>query len=107
MLTIDVPLNDPQTDGITSLPVALEKLTWKGPFSFHLVHSEINVPSVYVIFLVWDVFEVVVIYFFLVETKGLTLEEINEIFEERNPRAYSERLQKAARAARREERTGN
>ncbi|RDB18019.1 Lactose permease [Hypsizygus marmoreus] len=66
------------------MPVALEKLGWK----------------VYVIFLVWDLFEVVVIYFFVVETKGLTLEEINEVFEERNPRVYSARLQKEARAAR-------
>ncbi|KAJ8509238.1 hypothetical protein ONZ45_g8575 [Pleurotus djamor] len=55
------------------LPVALEKITWK----------------VYVIFAVWDVFEVIVIYFFVVETKGLTLEEINEIFEQPNPRTYS------------------
>lgn len=56
--------------------------------------------TVYVIFLVWDVFEVVVIYFFLVETKGLTLEEINEIFEEKNPRSYSDEIQKQRKAAR-------
>ncbi|KAF9013519.1 general substrate transporter [Cyathus striatus] len=36
------------------LPVALEKISWK----------------VYVIFLIWDIIEVVIIYFFLVETKG-------------------------------------
>ncbi|KAF9468534.1 general substrate transporter [Collybia nuda] len=64
------------------LPVALERLAWK----------------VYVIFLVWDIFEVLVIYFFLVETKGLTLEEINEIFEEKDPRAYSIEVQKQRRA---------
>jgi len=58
------------------LPVALEKLTWK----------------VYAIFLVWDLFEVIVIYFFVVETKGLTLEEINEVFEQPNPRNYSKQL---------------
>ncbi|GLB38423.1 putative general substrate transporter [Lyophyllum shimeji] len=66
------------------LPVALEKIGWK----------------VYVIFLVWDVFEVIVIYFFLVETKGLTLEEINEVFEQPNPRVYSEQLQREAKHAR-------
>lgn len=37
---------------------------------------------VYLIFTVWDAFESVVIYFFLVETKGLTLEEITEVFEQ-------------------------
>ncbi|KAF4577145.1 major facilitator superfamily protein [Pleurotus pulmonarius] len=55
------------------LPVALERITWK----------------VYVIFAIWDLFEVIVIYFFVVETKGLTLEEINEVFEQPNPRQYS------------------
>ncbi|KDQ62665.1 hypothetical protein JAAARDRAFT_203742 [Jaapia argillacea MUCL 33604] len=55
------------------LPVALQKLGWK----------------VYVIFLVWDVFEVVIVYIFAVETKGLTLEEIDEVFNQPNPRKYS------------------
>ncbi|KDR82784.1 hypothetical protein GALMADRAFT_151830 [Galerina marginata CBS 339.88] len=66
------------------LPVALQKLGWK----------------VYLIFLIWDVFEVIVIYFFVVETKGLTLEEINEVFEDPNPRKYSEKLQKETQEAR-------
>ncbi|KAF8073785.1 general substrate transporter [Lyophyllum atratum] len=66
------------------LPVALEKIGWK----------------VYVIFLVWDLFELIVIYFFVVETKGLTLEEINEIFEQPNPRVYSNQLQLEAKHVR-------
>lgn len=45
--------------------------------------------TVYVIFLVWDAFEFLVIYFTLVETKGLTLEEIDEVFAQPNPRKYS------------------
>jgi len=53
-----------------------------------------------VIFLVWDLFELIVIYFFVVETKGLTLEEINEIFEQPNPRTYSNQLQLEAKHAR-------
>lgn len=43
----------------------------------------------------------VVIYLFVVETKGFTLEEINEVFEDDNPRRYSERLQREAQEERR------
>jgi Sugar (and other) transporter len=50
------------------------------------------IPAVYIIFCVWDAFEVIIIYFFVVETKGFTLEEINEIFEQANPPAYSQHL---------------
>ncbi|KAK0503894.1 general substrate transporter [Armillaria luteobubalina] len=48
------------------LPVALERIKWK----------------TYLIFTIWDTFECVMIYFFVVETKGLTLEEITEVFEQ-------------------------
>ncbi|KAF6757384.1 general substrate transporter [Ephemerocybe angulata] len=68
------------------MPVALEKLTWK----------------VYIIFTVWDAFEVLVIYFFVVETKGFTLEEIGEIFGQDNPRQYSNKLLKDARLNRKQ-----
>lgn len=50
--------------------------------------------------MVWDVFEVVIIYLFMVETKGLTLEEINEVFEQPNPRRYGDRVQREAKSAR-------
>ncbi|KAI0269821.1 general substrate transporter [Gloeopeniophorella convolvens] len=56
-----------------ALPVALQRITWK----------------VYLIFLVWDAFEFLIIYFFVVETRGLTLEQIEEVFEQPNPRKYS------------------
>lgn len=39
----------------------------------------------YIVFIVWDVIEFIIIYFFFVETKNRTLEEINEIFEARDP----------------------
>jgi len=43
----------------------------------------------YVFFVFWDVFEFVFIYFFFVETKGRTLEELDEVFEARDPRKAS------------------
>jgi len=50
-------------------PVALQKIGWK----------------TYIIFVIWCAFQTVVIYFFIPETKGRTLEELDEIFEARNP----------------------
>jgi len=44
---------------------------------------------VYVFFVFWDVFEFVFIYFFFVETKGRTLEELDEVFDAKNPRKAS------------------
>ncbi|KXT02942.1 hypothetical protein AC578_10590 [Pseudocercospora eumusae] len=44
---------------------------------------------VYVFFVFWDIFECAFIYFFFVETKGRTLEELDEIFEAPNPRKAS------------------
>lgn len=43
----------------------------------------------YVIYCVWIVVEMVVIYFFFVETAGKTLEELGSIFEADNPRKES------------------
>ena len=43
----------------------------------------------YVFFVFWDMFEFLVIYFFFVETKGRTLEELDDIFESANPRKAS------------------
>lgn len=39
----------------------------------------------YLVFVFWDLIEVVVIYFFFVETKGRTLEELTEVFEAEKP----------------------
>ncbi len=73
----------------------------------------------YLIFTIWDAFESVVIYFFVVETKNLTLEEISEVFEQYvisfkhdesltntvlyrpNPRNYSIQIAKRHSAAQR------
>ncbi|KAI1311771.1 lactose permease [Xylaria venustula] len=48
----------------------------------------------YVFFVFWDIFEFAFIYFFFVETKGLTLEELDVIFEADNPRKASIKAKK-------------
>ncbi|KAF2472596.1 sugar transporter [Lindgomyces ingoldianus] len=48
----------------------------------------------YVFFVFWDCFEFFFMYFFFVETKGLTLEEMDEIFEAKNPRKASTDVKK-------------
>ena len=48
----------------------------------------------YVFFVFWDLFELVFIYFFFVETKGISLEELDEIFEAPNPRKASTAVKK-------------
>ncbi|CEJ81556.1 Putative Lactose permease [[Torrubiella] hemipterigena] len=50
-------------------PVALDKIGWR----------------TYIIFTIWDAIMSVFVYFFLPETKGRTLEELDEIFEAKNP----------------------
>ncbi|KAI0471706.1 lactose permease [Xylariaceae sp. FL0804] len=46
---------------------------------------------VYVVYVAWIAIEMVLIYFFFVETAGKTLEELGEIFEAKNPRKASTR----------------
>jgi hypothetical protein len=45
----------------------------------------------YVFFVFWDLFEFTFIYFFFVETKGRTLEELDAVFEAKSPRKASTR----------------
>ncbi|CRK22047.1 hypothetical protein BN1708_013280 [Verticillium longisporum] len=58
----------------------------------------------YVFFAFWDSFEVRFMYFFFVETKGSTLEELDEIFEAENPRKASVEAANARRRIIREQR---
>jgi hypothetical protein len=44
-----------------------------------------------VFFVFWDLFECGFIYLFFVETKGRTLEELDAVFESKNPRKASTR----------------
>lgn len=39
----------------------------------------------YIVFVFWDLIEAVVIYFYFPETKGRTLEELEEVFSAPNP----------------------
>ena len=39
----------------------------------------------YLLYVIWDAFGVVVIYFFFVETRGWSLEEIEQLFRSKNP----------------------
>lgn len=55
------------------ISIAMEEIGWK----------------LYLVYIGWLCVEAVVIYFFFVETKGKTLEELQEVFEARNPRKKS------------------
>ncbi|KAF3769340.1 hypothetical protein M406DRAFT_52456 [Cryphonectria parasitica EP155] len=57
------------------ISVGIEAIAWK----------------LYIIYCVWIALEMVVIYFFFVETAGKTLEELGGIFEAENPRKESTR----------------
>lgn len=70
------------------LPSALKALRWK----------------TYLIFMVWDIVGVCVIYLFAVETKQLSLEELDEVFVAKHPKQTSFDLAKAARDRAKEER---
>jgi MFS family permease len=55
------------------ISVGIEKIGWK----------------LYLVYIGWICVELAIIYFFFVETKGRTLEELSEIFEAKNPRKAS------------------
>jgi Na+/melibiose symporter-like transporter len=50
-------------------PISLQKIGWE----------------TYIVFTVWDAVQVIVFYFLLPETKKRTLEELDLVFEARNP----------------------
>lgn len=60
------------------ISVGIEAIAWK----------------LYIIYCVWIAVEMVVIYFFFVETAGKTLEELGSIFEAKNPRKESTKKMK-------------
>lgn len=70
------------------LPSALKALSWK----------------MYLIFMAWDIVGCVVIYLWVVETKQLTLEELDEVFEAPHPKQKSLEMVKEAKQRVRAER---
>lgn len=71
------------------IPNALAAINWK----------------LYIVFMVWDIVGCVVIYFFVVETKQLSLEELDEIFVAKNPVKKSLEITREARRRFKEERS--
>lgn len=65
-------------------PIALRNVSEHTLQELPLTHLQIKYWF-YVFFVGWDLLEFVIIYFFFVETKGRTLEELDEIFEAKNP----------------------
>lgn len=61
-------------------PVSMERIGW---------HT-------YIIFVVWDAIQAVIIYFFIPETKNRTLEELDDIFHAKNPTKASLQKRKVA-----------
>lgn len=47
-----------------------------------------------IVYCCWILIEIIIIYFFAVETAGKTLEELSSIFEAKNPRKESTRKAK-------------
>lgn len=65
-----LPLTDySQVVNTYGISVGIEKIQWK----------------LYLVYIGWILVELVVIYFFFVETAGKTLEEMSQIFEAKNP----------------------
>lgn len=60
----------------------------------------------YVFFVFWDLFQFVIMYLFFVETKGRTLEELQEVFEARNP-VKASTAKTRVRTARMQDEEGN
>lgn len=61
-----------------------------------LLHYEVNclLTIVDIVYCGWILVEIIIIYFFAVETAGKTLEELSSIFEAKNPRKESTRKAK-------------
>ncbi|KAF8208924.1 major facilitator superfamily domain-containing protein [Mycena galopus ATCC 62051] len=98
-----------RTKGLASLGICTQSMTLITTFGcaiflFKLsaaVQCHANLLTLYLVYMVWVIFEWIVIYLFVVKTKGLTLEEITERSEQENPQKYSTQKRRS-RAGQRE-----
>lgn len=61
-------------------PISLKNIGWR----------------TYIVFIIWCAIQSIIFYFFLPETKGRTLEELDRVFEARNPVKASLAVKKVA-----------
>jgi len=83
------------------LPSALSTLRWKSEPN-HGPESRADLVA-YLIFMAWDLVGIVVIYLYVVETKMLSLEDLDEVFPSKNPKQMSFDLARDARITAKEE----
>jgi hypothetical protein len=79
------------------LPPALAALNWKSRLKIPRSVNYELIPAAYLIFMAWDVVGIVTIWYFIVETKQLSLEELDDVFEASSPRKKASALFKQAR----------
>jgi sugar porter (SP) family MFS transporter len=86
----EVLANDMRANGMMVYMIASGVASFVNTFAAPVAMKNIRYWF-YVFFVFWDLFEFTFIYFFFVETKGRTLEELNAVFEAKNPRKASTR----------------
>lgn len=86
----EVLANDMRANGMMAFQITAGCASFVNTFAAPTAMKNIKYWF-YVFFVFWDLFEFVFIYFFFVETKGRTLEELDAVFEAENPRKASTR----------------
>ncbi|KAL3952891.1 hypothetical protein ACCO45_012834 [Purpureocillium lilacinum] len=86
----EVLANDMRANGMMMFQITAGCASFVNTFAAPIAMKNIKYWF-YVFFVFWDIFELAFIYFFYVETKGRTLEELDQVFEEKNPRKASTR----------------
>ncbi|KAF3394388.1 Lactose permease [Penicillium rolfsii] len=84
----EVLANDMRANGMMVLQMTAGCASFVNTFAAPIAMEKIKYWF-YVFFVFWDIFEFAFIYFFFVETKGRTLEELDAVFEAPNPRKAS------------------